>query len=150
MATVYEIVPAGTKPFYLLIPVLVLLLGVVLLLGWTLYGTQRASLTLSTEGIAFRGDIWGRKTIPMHRIRTGDARMINLETETQLIPVSRRMGTGLPGYSSGWFRLRSGEKALVYLTDRRKVVYLPTDLGYSILTSVAEPERLLSELRSIP
>ena len=35
----------------------------------------------------------------------------------QLRPGLRTMGTGLPGYRAGWFRLRNGEKALLYLTE---------------------------------
>lgn len=149
MTSVYQIIPAGPKPFYLMVPVFVILLGVFLLVAWTLYGSQRASLQLSSDGMSFRGDVWGRKTIPLQRIRVRDARMVNLDNEPELRPSSKRMGTGLPGYASGWFRLRSGEKALIYLTDRRKVVYIPTDLGYNVLVSVAEPEKLLSELHSI-
>lgn len=149
MTSVYQIIPAGPRPFYIMVPVFVILIGVFLLVAWTLYGSQRASLRLSSAGVSFRGDVWGRKTVPLQQIRVRDARIVNLETEAELRPGSKRMGTGLPGYASGWFRLRSGEKALVYLTDRHKVVYIPTDLGYSILASVAEPEKLLSELRSI-
>jgi hypothetical protein len=132
-----------------MIPVFVILLGAGLIVGWTLYGSQHASIRLSPQGISFRGDIWGRKTIPLAQVRPRDARMVNLNTEADLMPVSRRMGTGLPGYASGWFRLRNGEKALIYLTDRRRVVYIPTDLGYSLMISAADPERLLSELRGV-
>ena len=56
------------------------------------------------------------------------------------------MGTALGGYSAGWFRLRSGEKALLYLTDRRRVVYIPTLDGYSLLLSQGEPRRFLDAL----
>ena len=58
-------------------------------------------------------------------------------------------GTGLPGYQAGWFRLRNGEKALVYLTDRGRAVYVPTTAGYSVLLSPAEPDAFLAALRPI-
>ena len=61
----------------------------------------------------------------------------------------RRMGTGLPGYQAGWFRLRNGEKALLYLTDRARAVYIPTTAGYSLLLSPADPDGFLSQLRSL-
>ena len=51
------------------------------------------------------------------------------------------------GHAACWFRLRNGEKALLYLTDRARVVYLPTRDGYSVLVSSHAPERLLSALR---
>ena len=59
------------------------------------------------------------------------------------------MGTGLPGYQAGWFRLRNGEKALLYLTDRARAVYIPTTAGYSLLLSPADPDGFLSQLRSL-
>ena len=34
----------------------------------------------------------------------------------------------------------------MYLTDRRRVAYLPTAEGYALLLSVAEPERLIDAL----
>ena len=63
-------------------------------------------------------------------------------------PRIRTLGTAVPGYASGWYRLRNGEKALAYLTRRDSVVYLPTALGYSPLLSVSRPEELLAALRS--
>jgi hypothetical protein len=39
------------------------------------------------------------------------------------------MGTAVPGYRSGWFRLRNGREALVYLTDRSQAVHVPTTPG---------------------
>jgi hypothetical protein len=56
------------------------------------------------------------------------------------------MGTGLPGYQSGWFRLANGESALVYLTDRSKAVHIPTTLGYSLLLSPDDPDGFLAAL----
>lgn len=57
------------------------------------------------------------------------------------------MGTGLRAFAAGWFRLRGGEKALIYLTDRHSVLYVPTLDGYSLLLSSSEPERFLAALR---
>ena len=45
------------------------------------------------------------------------------------------------------FHLRNGEKSLLYLTDRTRVLYLPTDQGHSVMLSAQEPERLLAALR---
>jgi hypothetical protein len=54
----------------------------------------------------------------------------------------------MPGYQAGWFRLRNGESALLYLTDRTRAVYVPTELGYSLLLSPSDPERFLEAIRS--
>ena len=44
-------------------------------------------------------------------------------------------------------RYSNGESALLYLTDRRKAVYVPTALGYSLVVSPDDPEAFLSALR---
>jgi Leu/Phe-tRNA-protein transferase len=59
------------------------------------------------------------------------------------------MGTGLSGYQAGWFRLANGEEALVYLTDRRRAVFVPTTAVYSVRLSPADPDAFLSALRAV-
>jgi hypothetical protein len=46
-------------------------------------------------------------------------------------------------------RLRNGEKALLYLTDRSRAVYVPTHDGYSVLLSPADPDAFLAALASM-
>jgi hypothetical protein len=59
------------------------------------------------------------------------------------------MGTALPGYQSGWFRLRNGEKALLYLTDRSRAVYIPTAEGYAVVLSPIDPDGFLTALKAM-
>jgi hypothetical protein len=146
METVFGIVPAGVRPFYVLAPVLALLAGAVGLLGAAGYASQRAQFVLSDAGLDFRGDIYGRR-VPWAALRVTEARIVDLARDADLRPRSRRLGTGLPGYAAGWFRLRNGEKALLYLTARQPVLYLPTTAGYSLLLSPLDPEGMLAELR---
>jgi hypothetical protein len=49
----------------------------------------------------------------------------------------------------GWFRLRNGEQALLYLTDTSRAVYVPTTAGYSVLLSPQEPDEFLAAVRNI-
>jgi hypothetical protein len=58
------------------------------------------------------------------------------------------MGTGLPGYAAGWFKLRNGAKALLYVTDRSRVARIPTTEGYLVMVSVNDPAALIAQLRS--
>jgi hypothetical protein len=74
---------------------------------------------------------------------------VNFETEQGLRPKWRTLGTGLPGYQAGWFRLRDGQKALVYLTDRSRAVYVPTTEGYGLLLSPEYPDRFLAALKRL-
>ena len=146
METAFEIVPAGIRPFYLLLPIFVLLLGVLCLLGMTGYGSQRERFVLSDAGLDFRGDVWGRR-VPWSAVDADEARVLDLTREPGLRPVSRRMGTGLPGYVAGWFRLANGQRALLYVTAWHRVLYVPTSAGYSLLLSPQHPDAMLAELK---
>ena len=110
------------------------------------YASQHSRVEIEPERLRLVGDFWGR-TIPVERLDVSAARIVDLNRGSDYLPKRRTFGTGLPGYASGWFRLRNGEKALVYLTRGRSVVYLPTSEGYALLLSVAEPERFLQVLQ---
>ena len=69
-----------------------------------------------------------------------------LSGDSEFKPIRRTNGIGLPGYSAGWFKLANGEKALLFVTDRGKVVYMPTTDGYSVLLSTVNPEEFLESL----
>ncbi len=146
METVYGIVPAGARPFYVLLPVIVLLAGVIGFLALTGFGSQRARFVLSDSGLDLRGDIYGRR-LPWAALRVEEARVVDLTREGALAPRARRGGTGLPGYAAGWFRLRNGERALLYVTQRKRVLYVPTNAGYALLLSPEDPDGMLADLR---
>lgn len=147
--TIYSMIPAaGFKGLWLLAPVGALLVVVFGLLGYTIWGSRHATFELSDRGLAFHGDVWGSR-IPLAELRGGAARIVDLNAEAGLRPVARRMGTALPGYQSGWFRLANGEKALLYLTARQRALYLPTTGKYVVLLSPRDPERMLADLRRL-
>jgi hypothetical protein len=124
----------------------VLLAAVLIALAYTAYSSRNSRVEIESDRIKLVGDFWGRE-IPVSLLNVSGARILDLIGNTEYSPKRRTFGTGLPGYASGWFRLRSGEKALVYLTKRRDVVYVPTFDGYSLLLSVEEPERFIETLQ---
>lgn len=146
MAQSFSIAPAGAGPLVMLAVIAVVLAGVAGGVGRSVIASRMARFEVTNRGLDLRGDWYGRE-IPRASIRGDEARVVDLRQERDLQPVSRRFGTGLPGYASGWFRLRNGERALVYLTDQRRAVFVPTDLGYSVLLSPNDPEGLVSALR---
>ena len=75
--------------------------------------------------------------------------MVDLDQERSLRPRRKTVGTAGPGYRSGWFRLAKGEKALLYLTDTRRAVCVPTRAGYSLLLSVDRPQEFVGRLREV-
>ena len=142
---VFAISPASPKPLWFLAIICVLLAVVFMALAYTAYSSRNSRVEIENNRIKLVGDFWGRE-IPINQLDVSGARILDLTRITEYSPKRRTFGTGLPGYASGWFRLRSGEKALVYLTRRRDVVYVPTSDGYSLLLSVEEPERFIATL----
>lgn len=145
---VFTIAPAGMKPLWVLFPIALIMVCVVGLLAVSAWGSRRARFEVTPEGLRLVGDLYGR-FIPAASLRPEAAHRVDLAADAQLQPRRRTMGTGLPGYQAGWFRLRNGERALLYLTDRRKAVYVPTAFGYSLLLSPDDPDAFLSTLRTL-
>ena len=54
----------------------------------------------------------------------------------------------MPGYKSGWFKLRNGEWGLLFITNPERVALVPTSAGYSVLLSVADPQQFVAALRA--
>ncbi len=148
MVEFFPIVPVSGKAwaFFGGISLLfVALAALMLLFGW---GIARGGFEISPAGLKLRGAVYGRM-IPGAAIEVGGARRIDFRVEPDLRPRWRTNGIGLPGYLAGWVKLRNGEKALAFMSDRSRVVYIPTTEGYSLLLSVAEPDQFLSRLRAL-
>lgn len=149
MPETFAIVPAQSKALWVVVALILLTVLVpAVAMVITAVGSVSSRVELSEAGLRLRGDFYGR-FIPAEALRGNETRIVNLAAERELAPVARTMGTGLPGYRAGWFRLRNGEKALLYVTDGSRVVYIPTNRGYSLLLSAQDPERLVNRLRQI-
>ena len=152
MSDVFHIVPASGRTavtwVLLLSIVLPVTVGSIVILGLSIKGSRTATFELAPDGLRLRGDLYGRK-LPASKLRGGAARVVDLDRDQALRPRNRMMGTAIPGYRSGWFRLRNGEKALLYVTDPHEVVYVPTRAGYSLLLSVDRPTEFVERLRQV-
>ena len=149
MTELFPIVPAQSRfVWWLVVVVFAILFLVMAMLLKTANGARASRFEVSSAGLRLRGDLYGR-TIPASLLRGREARVVDLRIERTLAPASRRVGTAVPGYRSGWFRLQNGEKALLYLTDERHAVYVPTNAGYSVLLSPQNPEQFVARLRAI-
>lgn len=142
----FAISPATTRPLWFFAIILLVLVAVGAVLVYAAYASRHSRVEVDGEGIRLVGDFWGRRIV-WENLRVDEARQVNLDQSPEFVPRWRTMGTGMPGYSAGWFRLRNGEKSLVYLTQRASVVYLPTTDGYSLLLSADAPEQLIASLR---
>jgi hypothetical protein len=151
VSQVFHIVPGATRS-----PAVAVLVGVVALVVMivpfivvrSLTGARTATFEVSPAGLRLKGDLYGR-LIPISELRVAEAKRVDLDTQESLRPRTRTAGTALPGYRAGWFRLGSGEKALVYVTDPHRVVYVPTTKGYSVLLSVQETDSFVDALHAL-
>lgn len=144
----FPIAPGGLKPLWVLVPVALIVAGVLTILTISALGARTARFTVSPAGLRLQGDFYGR-FIPAEQLRLDGARRVDARTSRELRPTRRTWGTGVPGYQSGWFRLANGERALLYLTDASKAVYIPTTDGYSVLISPGDPDRFLAVLQGV-
>jgi hypothetical protein len=141
MEKVFGIIPASSGPYMFIwifsIVIALIIAGVIGLLISFGYQARHASFTLSDQGLRISPGLYSR-LIPREDINAEGVKVINLNIETGYKPKWRTNGAGLPGYAAGWFKLENKEKALLFVTDRSSVVYIPTKKDYSVMLSVKE------------
>lgn len=144
--TVFPMIPAASKSLWFFAIISLILVGALLLMVWLAWSMQHVRFTVSKDGLRLQGDLYGR-TVPLKSLKLDEAVVTNLNTDKEHQPKWRTMGTALPGYAAGWFKLRNGEKALLYVTDKTRVARIPTTEGYSVMLSVSEPAALIDALK---
>jgi len=77
------------------------------------------------------------------------ARVVDLAERTGLKPLFKTNGPSLPGFHSGWFRLRNRSCAFVAIAGGSRVLWLPTTRGYDLLLQPRQPQALLQHLREL-
>ncbi len=111
------------------------------------FSSMGSRFVISDSALRISNTFYGR-SIPLSSINTDGVAIVNMKGDRAYKPTLRTNGIGMPGYAAGWFRLREKGKALLFVTDRENVVYLPTSEGYSVLLSVDRPREFMEALRS--
>ena len=110
-------------------------------------GVRNPQAKLGKDGLSIKVSFidkqWAISTIDR-----ANAALVNLESRQELRPKWKLWGVAMPGLSSGLFKLYDGRKAHVYITDRSKVVYLPTQSG-PVLLSLERPREFLDTLQAL-
>ncbi len=148
MTEIYPMIPAASKAVWLLAAIGLLLLGVAGLLGAVAFASGHTAVRVDVAGVSVEGDPLFSRAIPWSELETERAEVVRIAGDSPHRPTRRTWGTGLPGYAAGWFRLASGEKALVFLTSSDRAVRLPTRAGWSLMVTVEDPDALAARLRS--
>lgn len=115
--------------------------------GWIAWSINRSSVEVEGGALQLHVPMYGR-SIPVSSLDLSSAAIVEVKKGSPYRPTGRTNGIGLPGFAVGWFKLNDGSKALLAITDRSRVVRIPTGEGYSLLVSVADPEGLLARLRA--
>jgi hypothetical protein len=92
-----------------------------------------------------RGDIFCWR-FPVSSMNLGPSVVLDLTQWPEFKPRRKIIGTSMPGYQSGEFLLRNGRRAIVFLSDLRRVLCILMDDGKFLLLSCADPEGLLALL----
>jgi len=148
MNKIFPIIPASNAALWTVGIIFVIMLLLNILFGYIAYSTRHVQFILSDQSLEIKGDIYGTK-LNKNALKIDQVKLINLDLDKTYQPKWRTNGVGLPGYLSGWFRLKNKEKALLFVTNTKKVVYLPTTKGYSLMMTMQKPEAFIDSLQSI-
>jgi len=147
MERVFGIIPASSGPYIFIWIFSLILVAVIALFIFIGYSSRHVQFEVNDEGLRISRALYGR-FIPREQIYADGVTVVDLNTDSVYKPKSRTNGIGLPGYSEGWFRLQNKEKALLFVTDRSSVVYIPTSQGYAVMLSVKEADEFAESLRN--
>lgn len=129
------------------------LLTVAAVAVWTFWGLGRRKVLLEGRQLIVKAAMFSR-TLEVGELDIERARVIDLDERTELKPSLKTFGMALPGFQAGWFLLRSRHQAFCLVTSRRRVLWLPTHTGKSLLLSLDRPDALLAALhdasRTVP
>lgn len=142
---IFSITPAGGRAFWLITFISLLSLSLLVLMGVVAWSGHNMRCTITPTGLKVSGGLYGR-FIPMSSIVISRVSVTDLNVDPGSRPKWRTNGVNLPGQSSGWFQLRNGQKALIFLTDWRRVVKVPTLDGYVLMMSMPEPQKFIRSL----
>ena len=148
MSEIYTIVPASVRPFIFIGVFAVLMLAILGLFCYIAYSARHTKFELTEGGLHIRGTLYGR-FIPLASLIPEEADIVDLQGQSILRLTRRSNGVGLPGYRAGWFRFNQGKKALLFVTDPSRVVYLPTREGYPLLLSMERGEAFIDSLKRL-
>ena len=106
---------------------------------------RRHRLQLSPAAIEVRTTFYST-SVPLRELDLEQARVIDLHERGGFTPRRKSNGYDVPGFKSGHFRLRNGDKAFVAIAGERRALWLPSTRGNGLLLQPQQPEALLKHL----
>ena len=137
-----------TPDFWIEVFGLIVIVGVAIIFLFFGYSARNGKVIVSENGLTIKSFLYGR-TLAKEVFLRDSILKLDLRNQRTFKPVGRRNGIGLPGYQAGWFRLANKEKALLFVTDKSRVVYLPTNMGYAVMLSLDEAEEFIKLMKEL-
>jgi hypothetical protein len=131
----------------LMVIVIIISIGLMALFPAIFYLMKNTTLSLTDNEIIIKAALYGKR-IPLESITIDAIKKINMNEDNGYNISIRTNGIGLPNFKSGWMRLKNGEKALVYITDKSNVVLIPTK-EYLILFSMENIEDFIRRIKEV-
>ncbi len=145
---VFPIIQGSSSAMWMFFGIILFLLLLAAFFTFLTFSTRNIRCEVDSRGIRIRGGLYGR-FIRSESVNVEMVRVLDLESDVEFQPKIRKNGIGIPGLKQGWFRLRNTQKALLFVTDVSRVVYIPTHEGYSVLFSTPAPEAFAKYVRKI-
>jgi len=89
-----------------------------------------------------------RRRLGWADLRLEGARVIPIDERPELKPALKSNGFAVPGFRSGWFRSRGLKRLFVATAGGKKLLWLPTTLGYDVLLQPRNPAALLEAIQA--
>ncbi|MDH5824099.1 hypothetical protein QFW77_14045 [Luteimonas sp. RD2P54] len=109
---------------------------------------RRHCLRVGPDGLEILTTFY-RQHLGLEELELEQARVVDLGERGEFRPMLKTNGTALPGFQSGWFRLRNRDKAFVARAGGGRVLLLPTTRGHVLLLQPRQPRALLERLREL-
>lgn len=145
---VFAVVPATVRLWWInliFVGIIALLLGTLYFVRHMTAGVAQATFAVGNGALTIRAWPYGR-TIPLADLDLGAARVVDPATDPEARLTWKRNGVNLGALRAGWWRIKGGGKALVFLTAPGEAVYVPTRQGYVFMATVADPHGFLEAL----
>ncbi|MEN1927478.1 PH domain-containing protein [Luteimonas sp. MJ250] len=109
---------------------------------------RRHRLRLDAGGLEVATTFYRRRFDP-DALDLARARVVDIDERPEFRAMLRTNGVSIPGFRSGWFRLRSGQRALVAASGGKRLLWIPTAAGHDLLLQPENPQALLDRLRAM-
>lgn len=115
------------------------------LLDWLM---RRHRVRVDATGLEVVTSLY-RRRLAWPELRLDAARVIAIDEHPERKPRFKTNGMATFGFRGGWFRSRDRTKLFVAMTDGKRLLWLPTTQGFTLLLEPRKAQALLDRLREL-